>query len=312
MSTATARAIRPPAPAAADLAAAHGNRVTAFATARERRGTDQPCAWELVSLAGLAPEPRAAVAWIVAEAIMRDRYGRRTQDFALWRSFALGQITTLDDRQRRLLTTFATPVFKPQAAGAKKHHGVAGHVGEWLWYLLHEESPHPQGWLNAHLSVPKVNVNDGGADGLIIHRTTAGQTPELVFRLWEMKKFTGQDNSLSATVTGAFQQMKSSGDLYVMSISGWGDRALTNDPELGDFVASMLDLWIDGDQASGAGVSVATNTAAVPDPPRRAFSTAHQHLDHLKHSGQLEGLVIAIDDFEDFARHVQELVWSAL
>ncbi len=67
-----------------------------------------------------------------------------------------------------------------------------------------------------------------------------------------------------------------------------------------------------GDQASGAGVSVATNTAAVPDPPRRAFNTAHQHLDHLKHPGQLEGLVIAIDDFEDFARHVQELVWSAL
>ncbi|MBD3008196.1 hypothetical protein [Streptomyces sp. 5-10] len=57
---------------------------------------------------------------------------------------------------------------------------------------------------------------------------------------------------------------------------------------------------------------MATNTVAVPDPPRRAFHTAHQHLDHLKHPGQLEGLVIAIDDFEDFARHVQELVWSAL
>lgn len=77
MTTVTARAIHPPAPAAADLAAAHGNRITAFATGRERRGTDQPCAWELVPLAGLASEPRAAAAWIVAESIMREPYGKR-------------------------------------------------------------------------------------------------------------------------------------------------------------------------------------------------------------------------------------------
>ncbi|NUK35291.1 hypothetical protein HRW16_10265 [Streptomyces lunaelactis] len=35
------------------------------------------------------------------------------------------------------------------------------------------------------------------------------------------------------------------------------------------------------------------------------------HIPHLAHAGQLEGLVIAVDDFSDFATHVQELVWTA-
>ncbi|MGV9894712.1 hypothetical protein [Streptomyces tendae] len=306
MATAGGNGGRVPPSIGQKLAARHGNRITAF-TKRQYRGVQQPCPWEFASLAGLVPEERAAIAWIVAEAVMRQRCRKLPHVFALWRAVALGE-AALDPRQQRLVKEFASPVFKPQTKpNAKPHHGVPGHVGEWLWYLLALETPDLPGRTTEYLAEPKVNVNDGGGDGLIIRRTRSGSGPELVFRLWEMKKYTGKDDSITATVTGAWQQLSENGAAYVLSQTAWADREFTGD--LGAFVSQMVEMWIDGHPSSGAGVSVATNTSAAPT---EAFTTSHTHIPHLTHPGALEGLVIAIDNFAEFAEHVQELVWSAL
>lgn len=172
-----------------------------------------------------------------------------------------------------MVKEFASPVFRPQTKpNAKPHHGVPGHVGEWLWYLLALETPDLPGRTTEYLAEPKVNVNDGGGDGRIIRRTRSGSGPELVFRLWEMKKYTGKDDSITATVTGAWQQLSENGAAYVLSQTAWADREFAGD--LGAFVSQMVEMWIDGHPSSGAGVSVATNTSAAPT---EAFATSHTH-----------------------------------
>ncbi|WP_405889801.1 hypothetical protein OG427_07050 [Streptomyces sp. NBC_00133] len=281
--------------------------MSAFVT-RASRGAGQQCPWELVSMGGHSDSERGAVAWIIAEALMRQRCGKVTRAFDSWRAATLGG-APLTGQRRQLVTAFAEPVFKPQNDPAvKPHHGVPGHVGEWLWYLLALESPDTPARAREYLTPPKDNVNDSGGDGLVIYRSRSGAGPELLFRLWEMKKYTGKDDSVTDTVRGAWDQLSEHGISYVISQIAWADREVSGD--VGVFVSEMADLWLEGHPSSGAGVSVATNTSAAPK--QRAFTTSHERIPHLRHDGQLEGMIVAIDDFPDFARHVQELVWTAL
>lgn len=286
-------------------AAAKGGRVSDFVT-RTPQGHGQKCTWELVVLTSRSDQDRAAVAWIVAEALMKQRCGSTAKAFDLWRQATLAG-AKLAGRDRLLVEAFAEPVFNPSLT-SDTYHGVAGHVGEWLWYLLALESPDIPARVKEYLAVPKDTVSDSGGDGLIIFRATTGTGPMLMFRLWEMKKYTGAGNSISGTVTGAFKQLSEHGARYVVSQLAWAEKNVAGD--VGVFVSQLVELWINGHPASGAGVSVAANATAAPKS--HAFTTVHTHVPHLIHPGQLEGLVIAIDDFEDFAAHVQELLWTAL
>jgi hypothetical protein len=305
MATVSGVAGRVSASAAQQIAAANGGRVGAF-VARTAQGHGQRCTWELVALTAQSGPQRAAVAWVVAEALMKQRCGKTVKAFNLWRQATLAG-TKLAGPERQLVAAFAEPVFNP-ALASDTYHGVAGHVGEWLWYLLALESPDIPARVKEYLAVPKDTVSDSGGDGLIIFRATTGIGPMLMFRLWELKKYTGADNSISGTVTGAFKQLSEHGARYVVSQLAWAEKNVSGD--VGDFVSQLVELWISGHPASGAGVSVAANATAVPKS--RAFTTVHNHVPHLIHPGQLEGLVISIDDFEGFAAHVQELVWTAL
>lgn len=237
----------------------------------ERRGGEQPCPWALASLKDLSEEERAAVAWIVAEAVMRQRCGPVVKAFAAWRSFKLSG-TALSDVGQQWVTAFAEPVFKPSKA-TEVPQGVPGHVGEWLWYLLALESADVPTRVKEYQAVPKDYVIDAGADGLVIYRSNNGTGPELLFRLWEMRKYTGGQESISGTVTGAWQQLSKHGTRCVISQVAWADKHVSGD--VGAFVSQLPELRLTGDVSSGAGVSVATNSSAAP---RRAFSTAHTYL----------------------------------
>lgn len=298
---------RVPVAHAEHFAAARGNRVSAFAT-RENRGQGQRCQWDLVALTGRTDAERAAVAWIIAEAAMRQRCGPVHKAFRTWRDATLAGVR-LSGLDRELVLAFASPVFKPQDdPDADPHHGVPGHVGEWLWYLLALEQPDLPARAREYLAEPKETVTDSGGDGLVIYRVPQASGPEFVFRLWEMKKYTGGEDSVSSTIRGAWDQLAEHGARYVTSQIAWAYKHVSADA--GGFVSQLAELWLTGDPRSAAGVSVATNASAAPR--QRAFTRSHERIPLLAHDGQLEGLIIAVDDFTDFATHVQEYVWTAL
>lgn len=248
------------------------------------------------------------MAWMVAQAVMRQRCGPAQKAFLTWRSATLvgEKLTGLD---RELVLAFASPVFKPQDdPDTDPHHGVPGHVGEWLWYLLALEQPDLPTRALECLAEPKDTVTDSGGDGLVIYRVPEAPHPEFLFRLWEMKKYTGHENSVTDTIRGAWDQLAEHGTRYVTSQIAWAYKHVS--PDAGDFVSQLAELWLTGHPNVGAGVGVATNASAVPQ--RRAFTRSHERIPRLSHDGQLDGMIIAVDDFTDFATHVQELVWTAL
>ncbi|MET9395978.1 hypothetical protein [Kitasatospora sp. NPDC002965] len=268
-------------------------------------GAEQKCPWSLVRAVGLAEEKRAAAAWIVADEIMASRTGVEHQVYSLWREATLAG-TKLTGTDSTLVYAFAFNVFGTPSAISGEGHGLPGYVGEWLWYLTTRDLPPPAGRSVEFLSAPGMEVRDSGGDGLIIHRVAEGG-PELVFRLWEMKKYTGAKPNLTPTITGAWKQLTEHGSRYLAQMS-WGGRLL--DPDIGEFVSGLVGHWVEGHPSSGGGVSVATN--AVNIPQGRAFQLAHKHFPTHTHPGAMQGLVVAVDDLDDFAQAVRGYVWSAL
>lgn len=309
MATAAAARIARALPAdARDCAARHGGLVSAFVT-REQRGQGQRCPWELVSMRDGGPLERAAVAWIVAEAVMRQRCGPSPTAYPAWEEATLAG-DKLAGTGRELVLAFAESVFKPTSATAKQEpHGVPGYVGEWLWYLLAREKPDLPELVKEYLAEPTPTVTDSGGDGLLVYRVYGRDGSTLGFRLWEMKKMTAGSDQVSGTVSGAWDQLAGSGARYLAGQMAWAYRAVV-DGDVRDLIAVLPDLWLVGDPRAGAGVSVAANSSATPK--QRAFSKAHERIPHLRHEGQLQGMIIAVDDFADFAAHVQEIVWTAL
>ncbi|MFJ9448600.1 hypothetical protein ACIRRH_43425 [Kitasatospora sp. NPDC101235] len=243
------------------------------------------------------------MAWIVADAIMRHRSGRSTA-YDLWRSAATTS-TSLTATQARRVSVCVQPVFGLPTRPTNAEDHVPGHVGEWLWYLfLREEEP--QGREVAFLEPPSWSVTEGGGDGFVVHRLTGAPDASLLFRLWEIKKFTGA-GSVSGTISKAADQLKERGLEYLAKLCS----AHANEPgDIGELMSQLVELWIQADPSGGAGVSVSTNTASLPK--RSAFTQVPGYLPDLRHPGQLEGLIVAVGDFTKFADQVKEFLWSAL
>ena len=250
-------------------------------------------------------EDRAAAAWIVADEIMASRTDTERNVYGLWRDATLAG-TKLVGTNWASVHAFAYSVFGTPSAASGEGHGLPGYVGEWLWYLTTRDLPPSAGRSVEYLSPPGMEVRDSGGDGLIIHRVAAGG-PELVFRLWEMKKYTGQGPSLTPTITGAWQQLSVHGARYLAQMS-WGGKLL--DPDIADFVSGLVGHWVHAHPSSGGGVSVATN--AVNIPKSKAFQLAHKHFTSHPHPGAMQGLVVAVDDLDEFAQDVRRYVWNAL
>ncbi|MEU5403902.1 hypothetical protein ABZ348_31990 [Streptomyces sp. NPDC005963] len=284
-------------------AAAVGGQISDLVR-REPRGDDQTCTWELVVTLSSSPEDRAAAAWIIADEIMRERTGGRQRTYGTWREATLNE-TKLTGKDHVLVKAFAEPVFEAAAAKKKGNHGLAGHVGEWLWCLLTRDLPKDPARPVEILGPPKAAVNDGGGDGLIVHQED-GTARGFSFRLWEMKKYTGEADDPSGAIYKGWTQLSTKGATYLGMLS-WGDKQLADDTR--EFVGSLAEQWVDEEESAGGGVSVALNTTAIPT---KAFHLAHEHFTTHNHPGALQGLVVAIDDLEDFAHEVREYVWTAL
>lgn len=282
---------------AAEVAAARHDKVSKFLqTEKKGMPAKGKATWHLVVLESLSVEERAAVAWLIADAIMRSRCGL-APIYGVWRGAALaGQ--TLPSAERRRMTPFVRDVFGlPEAPGNEDH--VEGHVAEWLWYLLMWERNNPKIVL---LEPPKFTVTDSGHDGFVVY-TLAGLP--LVFRLWELKKQVGS-GTVSSTISGAYGQLQGQGERYLAQLVSVhsGKRG-----DLGDLCGQLVDLWVEAHDRAGVGVGV---TSATLPPPKKAFSTMGRQFREFTQPGQLEGMLCAVQDYHDLALAVRRYVWTAL
>lgn len=296
---------------AAQLAAQHGNQLSHLLVS-ESRGQRAPgkCAWDLVAMIGFSDDRRSAVAWIIAESIMRFRCGN-SQAFACWRAAALsGNAVAEDDRQ--LVLSFVTSVFglpdateadDPKAKQGKSNH-LEGFVAEWLWHLIMKEQ-RSSDRERKYLSEPSYSVTEQGEDGFAVY-ATPGVDVSLFFRLWEIKKHNTENSVVTTTVQRASDQLNTRGLQYLAKLTSAHRQT---DDDLGVLFAELGDLWINADPRAGAGVGVATSATT---PPATCFSPLETTLGQFANEGQLEGLLCVIENLTDFAREVRRMVWSAL
>ena len=273
--------------------------MTAFATLEKRgKKTAAKCEWQLVTIAHLSLDERAAVAWLIADQLMRSRCGRAAA-YTKWRNSVLTG-TPLTDRDRQQVIAFTRDVFgMPEKPGSIDH--LEGYVGEWLWFLLMIERDESDRSLTL-LEPPKFSVTEPGPDGFVVYEVDGGP---LLFRLWELKKHTGTA-ALSGTAREAYAQLGKQGDRYLAQLTAiHADK----DGPLGELCAELVDLWVEADPRAGVGVGV---TSTKLPAPKRCFTVMGKHLPQFAQPGQLEAQLCAIQDYPDLATDVRRFVWTAL
>jgi hypothetical protein len=191
----------------------------------------------------------------------------------------------------------------PTDATPRPPDHVQAAVAEYIWYLAARD------WTDQHRAVryiekPSLFATEAGGDGLIVYRLAADGT--LIFRLWEVKKYTGR-GSISHVVTHACTQLAARGKSYFAKYASLGEQLA--DDELVTLYGELGERWITWDATAGAGIAVATSEAKVPS---KAFSQMHRHLPRLSSGDQLEGLVSGIGDFAAFAAQVRTFLWTGL
>jgi hypothetical protein len=145
-----------------------------------------------------------------------------------------------------------------------------------------------------------------GGDGLVIYEINGGI---LVFRLWEIKKHDSQGKRVSATIRRASKQLASRGQEYLAKLAG--PETIAQAGSLGGFYADIVELWLDGSERAGVGVSVGTSAKHAP-PSAQSFRSIATAFPAFTQAGQLESIIVAIPDFPRFAERVREIVWSGL
>jgi hypothetical protein len=285
---------------AAEAAEAYGNKVTNLVTTvQQTQPASAQCVWHLGSVIGIGHAERAALGWLIADAVMSHRGGAsRVAD--LWRSAALGGVK-LTGNDRQLVEAFVAGVFGLPPSGKSEVH-LTGHVAEWLWYLHSLHSDHFARSI-ALLDHPKFNVTEPGGDGFIVFSNLA--TGELSYRLWELKQHVGA-SSVSDTVGDAYRQLKAHATRYLAQLTAIHS---TQSGPVGELCSRLVDLWIDCEAQAGAGVGVASATLRVPG---RCFSTMGKHFPGFNRAGQLEGLLLTVEDLAGLARDVRDYLWIVL
>lgn len=281
-------------------AIAHGRKLTNFLNVVQKAPpTAQKCAWSLGTAVGLTSLERAALAWIIAESVMRSRAGN-SRVFEIWRNAALKNVR-LAGLEYELVVSFVDSVFGLPPDGKTEEH-LVGHVSEWMWYLHTLESVDP---LRTAVVIepPKFNVTEPGADGFIVfHETTTDQHH---FRLWELKKHTAV-GSVSSTVSTAYKQLHTKATRYLAQQVAI--HSATAGP-IGELCSRLVDFWIESHEHAGVGIGV---TSAITPPPKTCFSTMGKRFPGFSRSGQLEGLLLAVEDLTELARDVRGYLWTVL
>ncbi len=257
-------------------------------------GRPLSCSWRVGESGALAHLDQAALAWVIADAIMRSRFGSAVSHHQAWRTAALsGQ--PLSGNERQIVEAFVDTAFGLPATPKSVDH-LEGHVAEWVWFLLVGADPGIE-----LISEPKTAPTDGGSDGVVLYRTPGG---DLRFTLWEIKKHTSGSPAMS-TIRKACVQLAGEGNRYVAMFIG-AQQGLPADQEL--LVANMADHWVEGNACAGAGVAVASAAAA----PAKPFKQLAKKLPRFDKADQLVGLFGSLPDFAALSQDVRRFVWSAL
>lgn len=281
------------------VASARGMKLTNFfALSLKVPPTAKKCTWQVGTTAGLTIADRAAIAWIVADAAMKQRSGG-SNVYTTWRSAALNGVKLTGNEHRRV-AAFVDAVFGLPPHGKSEDH-LIGHVAEWMWFLHTSEIVDPTR-TPVVLEAPKFNVTEPGADGFIVFHDTA--TDEHHYRLWELKKHTAS-GPVSATVTSAYNQLDQKAMRYLaqqVSI-----HSTTAGP-IGELCSQLVDFWLECHDRAGVGVGVTTASA----PPSTCFTTMGKRFPGFDKPGQLEGLLISVEDLAEIAKDVRGYLWTVL
>jgi hypothetical protein len=259
-----------------------------------RRGS---CVWTTGKLDGTELAIDQA-AWVVAEAAMRERCKGAAANFDLWHDAATGGRTLSPDERSRVEPFIRTGFGLPGRELPPDH--LQGYVAEFVWFLVTCERV-PQGRTLEMLKGPEFHVTGPGGDGLAIYESGGGH----IFRLWEIKKHHGTSH-VSSTVSRAYKQLIRNATEYLAQLTALAEHQAE---DVAALLSQLVDLWIDGDARAGAGVAVSTSNAKHPT---RCFGNMASQFPRLARPGQLEGLVVGLDDLPRFADRVKVKVWSAL
>lgn len=276
------------------------NDLNAFLpTSLAHAGAAGKCRWHHAKAIGLSDASRAAIAWIVAEEVMNSR-GGLSRVKQIWID-SITEGTKLTGKDRALFVAFIGDVFGLPGNTKSADH-LTGHIGEWLWYLHARGLADPSRKI-LRLEPPKFTVTEQGADGLVFYEATASHTP--FFRLWETKKHTGA-GTISSVTNKAYGQVTKRATEYLAKLTA--PLSLTPG-EVGELAKAMVDLWIDADPRAGLGVSVTSDQ--VP-PPSVCFTTMGSHFAGFNQPGQLEGLLVSVENLDQIAVTVRGYLWTAL
>ena len=246
---------------------------------------------------------RELAAWLLADDAMRIRCGR-SPALARWRARRDGG-PAVTGPPAEAVRAYAGIGFGLPGAPAPDDH-LQGHVAELVWNrLIQERAVCRDRRKLVHAHPVKPDPLEPGGDGLVIYETDAGI---LVFRLWEIKKHES-DKAISATIGRASRQLSSRGQEYLAKLAG--PETVEQAGPLGKLYADLVELWLDGSDRAGAGVSVGTSAQHAPRRPL-AFRSIATAFPHFTGTGQREGIIVAVPDFPGFAGRVREIVWSGL
>jgi hypothetical protein len=256
----------------------------------------------------LAAADRETAAQLLADDAMQLRCGR-SPAFTRWRASRDGGPSATGAAAAAVRTYAGIGFGLPETPGIdddQHQHHLQGLVAELLWNRLIQERlvcRDKRRLVHAHSVKP--DPLEPGGDGLVIYETDGGT---LVFRLWEIKKHESQ-NTISATIRRASKQLSSRGQEYLAKLAG--PETVEQAGPLGELYAEIVELWLDGSDRAGAGVSVGTSTQHAPTRPG-AFKSIATAFPQLAGAGQREIIIVAIPDLPGFARRVREIVWSGL
>jgi hypothetical protein len=261
--------------------------------------------WSLATHDPATAAPQDSLAAALADRIVEHRCRGSSHHYSAWKQRSLGGPPTLGASGEALAKGFVGPVFGlPDGSRTIVPAHLEGYVAQMLWYFLNLESPLEETVL---IEPPGFKSTDPGGDALAIHRVQSGY---LMFRLWEVKKYTGDPQStttVDSAVTEAYNQLNANALEYLARYTTIGPGV--SDPEVQALYGQLGELWVDAGREAAAGVAVATSLCHVPN---QCFTTFGTRFPRLLDPVRLRGMLTAIGDFSAFALEVREYAWKGI
>jgi hypothetical protein len=251
----------------------------------------------------LTPDAWELAAQMLADDAMEVRCGS-SPTLERWRAVRDG-LTPEDTVSAATVKTYATIGFGPPEDPYDDDH-LQGLVAELFWNRLLDERKQGSGGrelVKRHRVKP--DPLEPGGDGLVLYKVA----DTLVFRLWEIKKHNRPNDPVTSVVNTASNQLAARGNEYIAKFAG--PDTIEQAGAIGAFYAEMVELWLDGSDRAGVGVSVGTSDKYAPTQAT-SFKSIAEKFPQFAHAGQTESVVVAVPDFPAFAIRVREIVWSGL